>query len=1107
MLRACSNCRKLLAPAASVCPDDASPGTFVELAEVPAGLAERFSAREPFAVGGTGSSFRIVGQGQADRLLKLISASVVASPAEAARLRRDLHRQCEMRVPSLGRVLEFGIEASVLWVLREFAPGEALAVRMRRPECRTGLPLPAALGIAAQLSAALDELHRAGLLHRDLEAGHVIVEDDGQWPRVRLIDAGIADQPAFAAPEVAAGQPASFRSDLYALGCVLHQTLSGGVPDGRDFDLDWPKPLAVLLGSLLAPDPSLRPVSAQHVRRTLGALLPADAPALIRGSWPAPAVARAGQSEIGAIQAAVPKFRAGVGKMSDKTQEISLGEIEAADPQDPPTQELGPADIEAAVKHAEAQPKPAAETAAKSAQPSVPPPPPAAQIRQRLSTRSASPPPPPPQSLPPPAQRRAGESHLPAARPDSMRPSKPSSRPAPPPAAYAHRPSGRPQAPGTTGAPARPASLSAPARPSAASPAAASSVAPKSPAHTDFAKTLAGTGGGMQPRGGVSARAAEPSADAPATAAQSAELDSIRDAAAHGESSQRGILQPTAADAPAGRRAVPNISSRKATELGMPAVKPPTPSRSNGDSTARGASKPPASTPGIAAEGGEGIRSRTRTAPPPPRDPSFETTPGTLAAARNAGAGATAPVSASDSEARSSAERSAIPGGAADASARRADEAKVEAPAAPAAIPAAIPTGHSAEASGPHAPVKASDEAAAKSATASDPHAPLTSEEGRSQKSSTASGPHAPVSVDDASRAAVASAAPGAATSAASAESPPSAASSVAANIPLPIPRSVLGAEPPTPSTRIATAQPGSSFDVEALFDDKLEPERPVISTPDEPTDPKAKLDRDSEAELSPSRAHRTSRPRGLQSWPLLAAAGVLALVAVGLSARACSSSDERVAINAAAPHVLRPRAEPPAAPPTPPPSAAPVEPSSPPEQAAAEAPSTQPAAETAEAKAAPVTEQSDLAAANGKTLTAQQAKPLPQSLRGGVVAYRANSDPQIDYKAKGRELFSSGKYRDAADAYQHASEKTPSDPGAFAGLGASWLAAGQPDKAISAYQRALQLKPQVSGFQAALGRAYLQKGDRGRAASAYRKALELDPQNSAAKTGLQNVQ
>jgi tetratricopeptide (TPR) repeat protein len=313
----------------------------------------------------------------------------------------------------------------------------------------------------------------------------------------------------------------------------------------------------------------------------------------------------------------------------------------------------------------------------------------------------------------------------------------------------------------------------------------------------------------------------------------------------------------------------------------------------------------------------------------------------------------------------------------------------------------------------------------------------------------------------------------------------------------------------------LTAANRGAAFDVESLFDDELEPERSAISRPDEPTDPKAKLD--GASEVGSSAAPRAARSKGLQSWPLLAAAGVLGLVAVSLSFRACGSSDQVASSKEPAPHILKPSAEPPSpAPMQPTASAEPgqaaatatAEPAKPAEEAAKPA-STEAAAKpaTAEAKSdtAVASKNDDLA--GGKTLTAAQAKPLPDSLRGGVVPYRANNDPQIDYKAKGREYFSAGKYKEAAEAYQHATQKTPSDAGAFAGLGASYLAAGQPDKAIPAYQRALQLKPDVSGFQAALGRAYLQKGDRGRAASAYRKALELDPQNAAAKTGLQNAQ
>jgi len=297
------------------------------------------------------------------------------------------------------------------------------------------------------------------------------------------------------------------------------------------------------------------------------------------------------------------------------------------------------------------------------------------------------------------------------------------------------------------------------------------------------------------------------------------------------------------------------------------------------------------------------------------------------------------------------------------------------------------------------------------------------------------------------------------------------------------------------PAVAPATAKIG--FDVESLFEDQLEPERTLASNSAE-----QKAAGSASAASQPAPASRLLKPN---VWPLIAAAALLGFVAIGFSSRGCSSEDSvasRGDTTAPAPSVVAPA--PAAAPePAPPPAAAPAA------EPVAAAPTEQEqaadevlAAEQAQAVADEPSERAS------RTLTASQARPVPTSMRGGgVIQYRGSSEPEVDFKSRGRELFSTGKYRDAADAYERASQRSPSDAGAFAGLGASWLAAGNPDRAISAYQRALQLKPGVSGFQAALGRAYLQKGDRGRAAAAYRKALDLDPQNAAAKSGLQSVE
>jgi hypothetical protein len=306
-------------------------------------------------------------------------------------------------------------------------------------------------------------------------------------------------------------------------------------------------------------------------------------------------------------------------------------------------------------------------------------------------------------------------------------------------------------------------------------------------------------------------------------------------------------------------------------------------------------------------------------------------------------------------------------------------------------------------------------------------------------------------------------------------------------------------------------------FDVESLFEDKLAPEAPPLvgsAASREPTEGKV-------VHEAPNGGYAVPRRGVTRTWPLLAAAAVLGLVAIGLSTRACSD-DDRVArsgdpapppaIVAPAPAAEAPEQQPTAAEPSP---AVVAE-----NEPVAAPPAAEPAAEPAEAKPeralvakplaakpkadAPTVVAAAPASSETRTLTASQARPAAGDR---VIPYKSGPvAADVDYKANARALYSSGKYREAAETYQRAAEKSPSDAGAFAGLGASWLSANQPDRAIAAYQRAVQLKPEVSGFQAALGRAYLQKGDRGRAAAAYRKALDLDPQNTAAQTGLKSL-
>ena len=307
-MRACTSCRKILSAANAVCPDDQSAAVEVVIEPLPVELQARFGAFQPFAVGASGTLWR--GQDDAVKvavILKLLSASHCQAAGDRARTRRELRKQLTLPHPHLPQIYDEGEIASTgrVWFAREFVPGETLAQRLRR----TGaLSVPDALAITAQLAYALDVLHRQGLAHRDVKPGHVILRavQDGR-ELVQLIDAGIGSMEArnsasYMAPEIAAGAPASFRSDLYALGSLSYELLTGSAPfqevaaeavlaapktlNPPALANELPAPARTLLASLLAKDPRRRPFSAQQVRRTLEPFLPAWVPAIPARSIP-----------------------------------------------------------------------------------------------------------------------------------------------------------------------------------------------------------------------------------------------------------------------------------------------------------------------------------------------------------------------------------------------------------------------------------------------------------------------------------------------------------------------------------------------------------------------------------------------------------------------------------------------------------------------------------------------------------------------------------------------------------------------------------------------------------------------------------------------------
>jgi len=266
---------------------------------LPNELTERFEIHQELARGATGRLFQAVETSSGRHgVLKVIHPEITASASDRQRLKRELVKQATLSHDNLVLPIATGEAEKTLWLFRESLAGETLRERI---DADGTFVASEALQVVAQIAAGLDELHRAGLLYRDLKPSHVLFEDDGS---VVCFDAGLAapvaseevfelhGTPAYLSPEQCKGRLVSFRSDLYALGCILHEMMTGKPPFEAD-DVDallkahvendppaasekLPEPAQKLVAQLLEKDPRQRPFSAQQVRRALDPFVPEE---------------------------------------------------------------------------------------------------------------------------------------------------------------------------------------------------------------------------------------------------------------------------------------------------------------------------------------------------------------------------------------------------------------------------------------------------------------------------------------------------------------------------------------------------------------------------------------------------------------------------------------------------------------------------------------------------------------------------------------------------------------------------------------------------------------------------------------------------------------
>lgn len=311
-------------------------------------MVDRYRIGDTIGSGGMGSVFRAFDEVLRRQVaIKVLKEEAAKDPNSRERFLREARIAAGLRHPGVCSVFDFQESDGSAFIVMELLDGETLHDRITRDG-----PLPPQLAseVAARAAEALHHAHGAGAVHRDVKSSNIFITDDGQ---MKLTDFGIAHATthqtltkvgdvlgtvAYVSPEQVAGRKATPASDIYSLGCVLHEALVGRPPftsevavavgrahldeDPPDLLAEGiPGPIASVVAKALRKDPSKRFSSGAemaHALREAAAELPP--PDLSPPSTPPPA----------AVFAAPDPTRNNPAVEERGTEELPIDEISAA---------------------------------------------------------------------------------------------------------------------------------------------------------------------------------------------------------------------------------------------------------------------------------------------------------------------------------------------------------------------------------------------------------------------------------------------------------------------------------------------------------------------------------------------------------------------------------------------------------------------------------------------------------------------------------------------------------------------------------------------------------------------------------------------------------
>jgi len=257
----------------------------------PPSCAAKFKAGELLASGSYGTVF-LATQINLRRtcVVKLLTGGDIGDHSLMHRFLAEARLTAGLTHPNIVRVLDHGFDSGLPWIAYEYLPGGSLRVKLQSGP----IAFEEVVRIGIQVARALREAHSRGVIHRDVKPDNVMIDDGGD---IKVIDFGLAKwlseslvktqpglrvgSPAYMAPEVARGETATARSDLYSLGVLLVELLSGQMPApawkrGEETatvllarisspEGGEPHRIVRLVRALLQEDPDVRPMDAAEV--------------------------------------------------------------------------------------------------------------------------------------------------------------------------------------------------------------------------------------------------------------------------------------------------------------------------------------------------------------------------------------------------------------------------------------------------------------------------------------------------------------------------------------------------------------------------------------------------------------------------------------------------------------------------------------------------------------------------------------------------------------------------------------------------------------------------------------------------------------------------